>query len=73
MISMGCDMEAGAYGGPWIYKFHPYRGWTYNFAAGVGIDSDELTMRGVRFSSANIGGLCGSLPHWDCGYDTSRP
>lgn len=73
VIAMGCDMDGGSDGGPWIYAFHPYRGWSYNFVGGVVVDALGDTMAGVRFSSENIGSLCGVLSHWDCGDGSSRP
>ncbi len=71
LMGLGCNMEDGAYGGPWIYKFHPYRGWYYNYVGGVGVNASESTMDGVRFSSANIVRLCAAA-NWDCGDTAPR-
>lgn len=71
-ITMGCNMTYGSSGGPWIYKFHPYRGWSYNYVDSVVSGGTPGTnyFTGPRFSDDNIGSLCSS---WDCGVSYPRP
>ncbi len=59
-ISMGCNMTYGSSGGPWIYKFHPYRGWSYDYADSVvsGGTPGTNVFTGPRFSDDNIGSPC---------------
>ena len=67
-ISKGCNMTFGASGGPWIYKFHPYRAWNYNYVNSVvsgGVPGSNV-FTGPRFSDDNIGSLC---TDWLCGAD----
>ena len=59
-ISIGCNMTYGPSGGPWIYKFHPYRSWSYDYADSVvsGGTPGTNVFTGPRFSDDNIGSPC---------------
>ena len=59
-IGMGCDMEGGSSGGPWILAFTPYEAGALNFvnaviSAGLG---DGANTYGPAFTSRNIEVLC---------------
>jgi len=60
VIGMGCDMEGGSSGGPWIVGFYPYyylSGWAMSVVSGGYAGSGVFY--GALFSDYNIGYLCG--------------
>ena len=63
VLGMGCDMQHGSSGGPWIRVYYPYRSGAFNYVNAVvsGVPSGEpigTTFYGPRFSSSNIVILC---------------
>jgi hypothetical protein len=75
-ISKGCDMTYGSSGGPWIWRFHPYRGWSYNYVYSVVSGPASRTsvgdniFTGPRFSVDNIVPICTLM---GCGLLWPRP
>lgn len=60
VIDMGCDMTYGSSGGPWIMNWGPFSaGYVDAVVSGPGTVFGT-TIRGPRFSSANIIPLCGA-------------
>lgn len=68
VLRMGCNMQHGSSGGPWIRRFAPYRWGNYNYVNSVvhGGVPGSGTFRGVRFSNENIVPLCRTSWGWGC-------
>jgi V8-like Glu-specific endopeptidase len=68
VLGMGCNMEHGSSGGPWIRKINPYAsgsGVNQVYSVVSGGTPGTPTFYGARFSSTNFRALCsGSSGTW---------